>query len=129
MPHAGFFTCHNRFPENLWKPEFQQHENGATEIREVIAVADDPAAFTAFVSGLTASTAHATAGGIAASCGPHTLTIITPAAYADRIGTAAPEAADGARLAALVVATTDGRRSSLTPPQDAAGVAILWQPE
>ncbi len=32
MQRAACFTCHNRFPENFWKPAFQDHANGVERI-------------------------------------------------------------------------------------------------
>jgi catechol 2,3-dioxygenase-like lactoylglutathione lyase family enzyme len=45
MPEAVFFCCQHRHPpEHFWKPAYQNHANGAIAVREVIMVADDPAA-------------------------------------------------------------------------------------
>ena len=45
MPEAVFFCCQHRHPpEYFWKPAYQNHANGAIAVREVIMVADDPAA-------------------------------------------------------------------------------------
>ena len=34
-PHAGFFTCEQRFPENFWDKAAQVHPNGATGVAEL----------------------------------------------------------------------------------------------
>ena len=43
LPHAGFFTCEHKFPENFWRAELQRHANGATGLAAVTMVAEEPA--------------------------------------------------------------------------------------
>ena len=126
MPRAAFFTCHHHYPENFWRNQFQSHANGATGIDEAILVAADPAEISGFVAGFTGSAPQHIDGGFTAACGAHTLTVLTPGAYVDRVGAAPPGLALGPRLAAVVV-QTGGATRALTPPQDANGVAILWR--
>ncbi|MGI9463294.1 MAG: VOC family protein, partial [Aestuariivirgaceae bacterium] len=38
VPHNAFFTCRQHAPEHFWKPEYQQHANGAHTITEVCLV-------------------------------------------------------------------------------------------
>jgi hypothetical protein len=45
MPEAAFFVCQQHAPEDFWKPDSQRHPNGALAVREVVMVADEPAAF------------------------------------------------------------------------------------
>ncbi len=127
MPHAAFFTCHNRHPENFWRREFQRHANGAAAIREAVLVATKPTEVAGFLAGFTDSPPRAITGGLAFACAGHALTVLTPAAYAGRFGTAPPEPAGGPRLAAIVVAAS-GAGPHMTSPLAAAGVTIAWQP-
>ncbi len=53
MPHAGFFTCRNRFPENFWRSEYQQHANGAQKLAAAIIVAEEPSDFYEFIEGFS----------------------------------------------------------------------------
>ena len=43
LPEAMVFTCQQWRPDLFWKPEYQQHPNGAQTITEVFLVVDDPA--------------------------------------------------------------------------------------
>ena len=52
MPEIAFFACQQHNPEAFWKPEYQQHENGATAISGVTLVADRPGEHAAFFSRL-----------------------------------------------------------------------------
>ena len=103
MPEAAFFTCHNRFPENFWKPDFLGHANGAAEIVEVVMAAEQPAAAGAFLAGFTGGEVSVLGGGIEVSCGPHRLTVLTPHALAARYPGEAPDTSRGPRFAAVVI--------------------------
>jgi hypothetical protein len=63
LPRAGFFVCQQHFPESFWNPDFQQHPNGATDIRSVTLAAPDPAAHAGFLSAFTGSPADRGEGG------------------------------------------------------------------
>lgn len=56
--HCGFFTCQQHFPENFWNPAFQQHDNGAFSLTEVIFVADDAGQHVHFMAGFTDDVPH-----------------------------------------------------------------------
>jgi len=45
MPEAAFFVCQQHAPEHFWKPDYQQHANGAQAVTEVLMIAETPAAF------------------------------------------------------------------------------------
>ena len=63
MPREAIFTCHNRFPQNFWKPAFQVHPNGAQGIASVRILVEDPALCTAKFEALTGGRGEATATG------------------------------------------------------------------
>ena len=52
-PGAGFFTCQHHFPENFWNPEFQRHDNKATEVGAVVLAAPHPSRHARFLSSFT----------------------------------------------------------------------------
>lgn len=62
IPTAGFFVCQQHLPESFWNPAFQQHPNGATDIRAVTLAAAAPGAHSAFLSAFTGSAADRTDG-------------------------------------------------------------------
>ncbi len=126
-PRAACFTCHNQFPENFWKPQFQSHANGAVGVREAVLVAEHPAEHQGFVTGFTGSAAVAVDGGIATACGPHALSVLTPKAFATRFDGAAVDLSQGPRFAAIVIATT-GHARGIAPTDKTSGITIAWQP-
>ena len=126
MPRAAFFTCHNRFPENFWKPEYQSHANGARAIAEAVLVAAEPARYADFVAGFTGGAVTETAGGLSAPCGPHALSLVTPEAFAARFPGESVDLADGPRFAAIAIAGP-GVIPRMTPAAEACGLAIEWR--
>lgn len=54
---AQHFIYQIRTPDTFWPPAFQVHANGATEISEVVLVADEPAELAAYYSALVSPAA------------------------------------------------------------------------
>jgi hypothetical protein len=50
---AGFFTCQHHQPENLFRPEYQRHANGALRVDSAVFVTRDPADFHEFLTHFT----------------------------------------------------------------------------
>ena len=106
---AGFAVCQQHFPENFWNPAFQSHRNGAVAVAGVVMVAENPSDHHVFLSAFTGERELlATSNGIAVKTPRGTIEVMTPAAYASHFGVAAPDIAEGARLAALILAVRDG---------------------
>ncbi len=125
ITRAAFFTSHNKFPENFWKPEFQRHTNGAVVIEEAVLVAPEPRHLAHFIGGFTGQRPREIDGGLAAACGPQILSVLTPDVFAARFDGAMVDLAQGPRLAGLVIAASDPP-ARLTPASDAGGVTIAW---
>ena len=53
FPKAGFFVCQQHFPENFWNPEFQRHDNKATQIASVTLAAPSPERLRSFLRAFT----------------------------------------------------------------------------
>lgn len=85
VDRAGFFTCHNKFPENFWKPEFQMHANQASAITEVILVVADPEVTSQAAAGYAGSSAEPVDGGYRIDCSGHGLTLLTQEAAQERL--------------------------------------------
>lgn len=51
-PQAAFFCCQQHAPQHFWRPEYQNHANGAQRISEVLMVADDPLALADFFAAI-----------------------------------------------------------------------------
>ncbi len=126
MPRAACFTCHNRFPQHFWKPQYQQHANGAEGIAEVVMVAPQPAEQRQFFESFTGVPATNEDDGLTYAVGPHRFSVMTPQSYAARFGQPAPSLEQGPRHAALVV-SGKGLASGITPASDAHGLLIARQ--
>jgi hypothetical protein len=126
IPDAAFFTCHNRFPENFWKPEFAVHENGGEAITEVVMVADKPGDHTAFLAGFSGGAATPADGGIAVTCGPHRVTVLSAEALARHYPGEAADLSNGPYLAGFVIEGA-AIEPTLTASAEAADAFIAWR--
>ncbi|MBI3710405.1 MAG: hypothetical protein HY246_22390, partial [Proteobacteria bacterium] len=72
-------------PQYFWKPEYQQHPNGAVAVVEAMMVADDPPALAGFFAGLQGQTAAATRDGrLEVTTARGRVTMLGPDAAAER---------------------------------------------
>jgi catechol 2,3-dioxygenase-like lactoylglutathione lyase family enzyme len=106
-PHAGFFTCLQRTPENIWFPELQRHRNGAKNISAAVLVADNPTDHHIFLEAFSgARDVRATSLGLRIETPQSEILVYDPRAFSDAFGSAAPKE-EGLRLMALVFAVAD----------------------
>jgi catechol 2,3-dioxygenase-like lactoylglutathione lyase family enzyme len=106
-PHAGFFTCLQKTPENIWFPELQRHRNGAKSISAAVLVADNPTDHHIFLEAFTgARDVRATSLGLRIETPQGEILVYDPRAFSDAFGSAAPKE-EGLRLMALVFAVAD----------------------
>lgn len=129
LPRSVFFTCHNRYPETFWKPDYQIHRNGVRALVEAVLVADDPARVADFLGGFSGGKARATdddGGGISVDAGPHTLRVLTPASFEARYPGHGCDLSRAPGMFALAFAV-DGERRGFTPAGDAGGVLLEWR--
>ncbi|MEM7237664.1 MAG: VOC family protein, partial [Pseudomonadota bacterium] len=123
LGRSGFFTCHNKYPENFWKPAFQVHKNPAAGMAAIFLASDDPDAHRADIEILTRADATPKPGGFQIACGPdQALVVATPAAIADISGLPEPAAPGFAGLALY------GEGTRAIPAADAHGMFILTTP-
>lgn len=128
LPAIAFFTCHNRYPEHFWKPEFQQHPNRAEAIEAVYIAAPDPAAHGDFLGTLLGGQVSVTDGGIEVTAGSgHAIRVLEP----ERIDAIAPgtriEPGSGPTVAGIGLRAGAGS-ARLTPASEACGIFIEWRP-
>ena len=126
MPHAACFTCHNRFPQNFWKPQYQRHANGAEGLAEVVMVSAEPDGQRQFFMPFTGVEPAAEKSSLAFALDPHRLSVMTPQSYAARFGQPAPSLEQGPRFAALVV-LGKSLASGITPAAEAHGLMVARQ--
>jgi catechol 2,3-dioxygenase-like lactoylglutathione lyase family enzyme len=109
MPEAAFFVCQQHAPEYFWKLEYQRHDNGATDVVEVVMVADDPVSFRSFFGRLEGDHNVSAEGGVlAVSTSQGRISMLTPELFAARFPDAAiAEAPATPHFAAYQVAVPD----------------------
>lgn len=111
MPDCAFFVCQQHFPQNFWSDAAQKHTNGATGIRRVTLVAENPSDHHIFLSAFVGERAmRSTSFGIEIAAGPASIQqgiveIVSPEGFEFRYGTKAP-AAPSPTFAGLEIATT-----------------------
>lgn len=127
-PAAGFFTCHNRFPDAFWRSQYQSHANGAQSISEVLMTSDRPEHYADFLGAFAGETPTPHREGFSVACGPQQLRVLTPDALTGRFPGETWPRTSGLRFAALVI-SGDAVRPGLTPSNKACGVSVEWRAE
>ncbi|NBN64117.1 VOC family protein [Pannonibacter tanglangensis] len=128
-PSVGWFTCRNRYPENFWKPEFQQHGNGVRALAEVILIARDPADHHIFLQAVTGVRAlRATSLGIECRTARGLVSILSPVAYEGLYGVSAGEPATWPRIAALRLAGPGVAARRVIAASDNRGLMLILDP-
>ncbi|MBS7539926.1 VOC family protein [Ancylobacter lacus] len=144
-PHAGFFTCRQKFPENFWSADMQRHMNGTVGVGGVVFVADEPAAHVPFLATFAGTDFRRAIEGWHIGRTPRgTIEVMTRDLFAERFGPA-PAADAGLRLAAVRFAvknieTARKRLSSsrmsaeeiegliVVGPKSALGATLVFEP-
>lgn len=145
-PHAGFFTCMQKLPENFWAPDLQRHMNGTTGITGAVLTAGEPEAHVEFLNAFTGTEfRRAMAGWHIAQTPRGAIDLMSRELFTQRFG-AAPAADAGLRIGAVRfavkdIATTRKRLASsrmtaeeiegviVIGPKAALGATLVFEPE
>jgi len=113
MPDLCFFFCQQHTPENFWNAAFQEHENTATGVSQIVIVRDRPVEAASFLNRWLGGSCGHDPRGITIPTAKGDLSVWTPEAAATEFG-ADPVLFKGrdARFGAIVFAVR--RLSSLT---------------
>jgi hypothetical protein len=128
VPDATLFVCQHLAADVLFQPAFLTHPNGATGIGRVVAVADDPPSFGAFLA--------------AATGGGESILVVDPAGYRTRYGLEPPGPRRGLLFAAFELRVADLDRALgysgptalrhdgriVVPPAPGLGAALAFMP-
>lgn len=110
-PHAGFFTCLQRRPENFWAPDLQRHMNGTLGVRGVVLSAEEPEAHLEFLrTFVEADFRRAVEGWYIARTPRGDVDLMSRQLFTERFGVPAP-AESGLRLVAQRFAVSDIERT------------------
>jgi len=125
-PNGRVFFCHHYTPDLVWRDEWRQHPNGATDIVEFAIAAADPARSAAVFGRIFGAAAlQPVEGGLALPTAKARILFLTPQAVAQHYGAAAPVQADGSdrmvalglRTASLDAASAALRRGGIVPAE------------
>lgn len=117
VPVGHFFLCEQQTPEMVWRPELQEHANGANGLAAIIAVVDAPLTTAQTYAGFYAKGAVAAQdGGYRVSTGDNSaaLEFYSPEAFAARLPGEDLSAFAEDRYAALSLYTEDLERTKAT---------------
>lgn len=107
-PAHNFAVCQQHYPENFWNPAYQRHPNEVVAVGGVVMVADNPSDHHIFFSAFAGERElQSTSAGITVATPRGDIQVITPAAFSDHFGVAAPDVTGGGRLAALRLVSSD----------------------
>lgn len=109
MPEAAFFVCQQHAPEHFWKPEYQQHPNGARAVSDVIMVAQSPASFAGLFESLQgAQSVSVGRGGLRVATALGRITLLDRGGFAARFpGLPDTEPADTPHFAGYRITVAD----------------------
>ncbi|MET1415720.1 VOC family protein [Roseibium sp. HPY-6] len=131
-PKIGYFTCHNKFPENFWKPAFQQHANGAQDIRCIYMIAGDPSDHHEFLGAFTGQREmRATSLGLELETARGKLSVLNPEAYRALVGQEAAHAVRNGlpQIAAIEFASSSIAEKKITPASELFGLTVILTPD
>jgi hypothetical protein len=117
------FFCHHDTPDLVYRPEWQAHPNGVTDIVEFVIASHEPARTAAVYDQMFGPDLLVPVqGGVSFRAGAATVLVLEPAVVAERYAGAAPVSEDGSDR---MVALTFKVASLMTPRAlfDAAGIA------
>jgi hypothetical protein len=128
----GYFTCHNRFPQNFWSEAYQRHANGVTALEAVVLTCEEPAGQAEFWSAFSGEREmRATSLGLTVATPRGEIRLMTPAAFAALYGDEMPVTGSDCRMAALVLSGADrpamaelAARAGVTTREVPAGLRI-----
>jgi hypothetical protein len=91
FPGGRVYFCEHKTPELVWRPEWQQHLNGANRVAEFVVVARDPAGQAEAFAELLRSDRKGDDEAAAIAYDGGQVSVLSPAAYAARYGELASE--------------------------------------
>lgn len=107
-PHASFATCKQHNPAAFWKPDYQQHANGASAVLGAVMVAENPSDHHIFLNAFTGvRDLHSSSIGVTAATPRGDVEIMEAVSFRDQFGTAPKLDGEGVSLRGLRLAVPD----------------------
>ena len=107
FPGGRVYYCEHATPELVWRPEWQNHANGALAMPEFVIASTDHEGEAEKFSKLLHSEVTGTGGSLAVPIAGARITVMTPDAYAARYGEAASAMAGRSSVFGALVIKTD----------------------
>ena len=118
------FFCHHYTPGLVWRPDWQDHPNGALALTEVVFRSADPATLAEVFRGLGGDP-EPVPGGFAVPAGPARISLLTPDAVSAWLG-GAVAGEPGERMVALGLRVRDlASAAAMAGVAAADGVAVV----
>lgn len=130
-PGIGYFTCHNRYPENFWKADFQRHDNGATGPAAVYLLAGDPSDHHAFLGAFVGQREmRATSLGLELKTARGKIQVLSPTGYEAIAGPQALAAVQGGvpQIVALEVSCKGLAARKIVTADELFGLTLILSP-
>ncbi len=130
-PNIGYFTCHNKYPENFWKPSFQSHANGGKRVSTVYLLARDPSDHHEFLGKFIGQREmRATSLGLELQTARGKIFVLTPGAYRSLVGAEAADAVSGdlPQIAALEISCEGQEEPRVVPADKLFGLTLVLSP-
>ncbi len=107
-PHTGFFAIQHRDPALFYKPELQQHKNGASGVLGAVMIADNPTDHHIFLGSVTGvRELHSSSLGLVANTPRGDVEIEEATAFRDQFGVTPKVERTGATIEGLRLAAPD----------------------
>ena len=107
-PDTTFFTCKQQNPAAFWKPDYQQHPNGASGVLGAVLVAENPADHHIFLEAFTGvRDLHSSSLGVTAKTPRGDVEIMDAVAFRDQFGDVAKPNGAGVSLRGLRLSVPD----------------------
>jgi catechol 2,3-dioxygenase-like lactoylglutathione lyase family enzyme len=135
-PGASLFVCQHHTPEIVWREDYLEQPNGATELAEVIGIADDLMAIEDAYGVIFGERCRRTTDQVTIAAGDASVTFLAPSAFVKRFGAVGgPVSSPRPRLAALRVRVHDLDKARATlernhvPCSEGSGRSVLVAPD
>lgn len=107
-PHTGFAACQQHNPAAFWKPDYQQHPNGAGGVLGAVLVAENPTDHHIFLNVFTGiRELHSSSIGVTASTPRGDVEIMEAISFRDQFAASPRLDGEGASLQGLRLAVPD----------------------
>ena len=111
VPCGRLFLCQHQTPELVWRPEWQEHDNGATALAAVAVIATDVAATAKTYEKIFGTRARKIAEGLLVETGGAPIAVVTQGSLVRRLPRVGISARHAPMMAAVFIRVGDRNRA------------------